>query len=86
MHSKIVAVIAIILTCLFAQSNPCWSRALLKQQGIVELSQNNAEPSNDIIETITSYKTPVRNSEEYSCFPWIFNPGKYTGILIYIDV
>ena len=83
MHSKIVAVVAIIFTCLFAQSNPCWSRALPKQQDIVKLSQNNAEPTNDIVKTITGYKTPVGNTEKYSCFPWIFNPGKYTGILIY---
>ncbi len=83
MCSKIVAVVAIIFTCLFAQSNHCWSRALPKQQGIAELSQNNAEPLNDITKTITGYKTPVGNTENYSCFPWIFNPGKYICILIY---
>ena len=86
MHSKTIAVVAIIFTCLFAQSNLCWSRALMKQQGIVELSQNNPEPANDIIKTITGYKTPVGNTEKYSCFPWIFNPGKYTLMLIYKHV
>ena len=79
MHTKIVAVVAITLMCLFVQLNPCHSRILVNEQGVEELLENNAEPTN-IIKTITGEETPVEKTSKYSCFPWIFNPGNYLSL------
>ena len=77
MYTKIVAEAAIMLICLFAHSSLCHTRVVMNELGGEELFENNAEPTNNMMKTITGEETPVGKTAKYSCFPWIFNPGNY---------
>ena len=84
MNAKVVATTALAMFCLFVKINTCDSKNIVDQQFVGEIllnemfveAKNNNDQTNNIIKTITNEETPV-GRKEYSCFPWIFNPGNY---------
>ena len=80
MH-RVVALVAFIFLSILSQSNPCWSLAIsngVSEEDVENLFQNDVQQTaNDNVITITSEKTLVEKESEYSCFPWIFNPGNF---------
>ena len=79
MHQSVALFVFIFLVTL-SQSSPAWAHAIpdeAEKQGVNELLQSIADPTaNKDLNKITSDKTLVGEESEYSCFPWIFNPGK----------
>merc|ERR1712212_1284786 len=76
---QVVALVAFISLSILSQSNLSWSLAIpngVNEQDVENLFQNDVQQTaNDNVITITSEKTLVEKESEYSCFPWIFNPG-----------
>ena len=80
MH-QVVALVAFISLSILSQSNLSWSLAIpngVNEQDVENLFQNDIQQTpNNNVNTITSGKTLVEKESEYSCFPWIFNPGNF---------
>ena len=78
MH-QVVALVAFISLSILSQSNLSWSLAIsngVNEQDVENLFQNDVQQTaNNNVNTITNEKTLVEQESEYSCFPWIFNPG-----------
>ena len=72
MH-RFIALVVFVLLSVLSQISFCWTLAITNEQGV-----DDAEPSaNNNINTITNDKTLVEDENTYTCFPWIFNPGKF---------
>ena len=80
MH-RVVALVAFIFLSILSLSIPSWSLAIsngASEEDVENLFQNDAQQTaNNNVNTITSEKTLVEKDSEYSCFPWIFNPGNF---------
>ena len=80
MH-RVVALVAFIFLSILSLSSPSWSFAIsngASEEDVENLFQNDAQQTaNNNVNTITSEKTLVEKDSEYSCFPWIFNPGNF---------